>query len=112
MLFHSYVRPLSCVSVLLSVIVSSHIVAEEKVAIRLNIQGGESWAFDRTMDMKMTNKGTSEGQTQTFVSKMTQHRVGKMVVVAATDGKPTEVKVTFDKSCDSSMEMTGQPPQK
>ena len=88
------------------------VCAEEKVAIRLNVMAGDSWSFDRTSDMQMSNKMTSNDQTQTMNSKMRQRRIGKYEVLVVQNGRPTSVRVTFDKNCENSMEMTGQPSQK
>ena len=88
------------------------VFAEEKVSIRLNVQAGDAWSFDRTSDMQMSSKMTSNDQTQNADSKMRQRRSGKYEVLSVQNGRPTSVRLTFGKDCENSMEMTGQPSQK
>ncbi len=87
--------------------------AADKYEIRPYDKPGDSWSFDHTSDMRVTNQISADGQVvQRAEQVMHQVRTGTLVVVAARDGIPSEVKVTYARECESVAEMQGQPAQR
>lgn len=87
---------------------STPVGAVEKIAIRLTPAVGEVWDFDQTMDVRMNNKGTLNGQTQAYETSMRQRRTGRAEVLAVRNGQITSAKIKFGPDCENSMTMNGQ----
>jgi hypothetical protein len=82
--------------------------AGERHAIRMNLRVGNSWAFEQRTDMNMTINATAGGQVvQRVEQRAAQRRAGTVRVLAAADGMPTAIAVTFADDCGNTILMGG-----
>jgi hypothetical protein len=77
--------------------------ADDKITLKLDVEPGQVWKFDRSYDEAMNSKAQANGQTQTDENKNHQQRTGVIEVLTAKDGRPTSVKLTFGADCENSM---------
>jgi hypothetical protein len=93
---------------ILTGLLSGSAFAADKIPLRLALEPGMAWTFEQTQDNASDNKATANGQSQSFSTKMHGHRIGKIEVVAAKNGIPTTLKVTYGDGCETVNESGGQ----
>jgi hypothetical protein len=83
--------------------------ADQTYAIKLHVSPGDKYEFDVTTTMKQKGQVTANGQVaQPIDQGFEQHRKGTVEVVAADNGMPTSLKITYDAES-SNAGNVGQP---
>jgi hypothetical protein len=80
-----------------------------KHEVKLNAHVGDRWDFNITQKTSRKTDLTAAGQQRTLEQAVSSRRKGTEEVLAVKDGRPTAVKVTFDKDSTTSVNNVEQP---
>lgn len=97
-------------AMLLLLLMFTPAVAQQTYTLKIRMSAGERWAFDISSSIKQKGEVTANGQqAQAIDTSATERRKGTVEILAAAEGKPTAMKITFDTESATTGAMNGQP---
>ncbi len=97
-------------SVFAAILISAaSVYAQDKVMLRLDVEPGQAWKFDRSYDEALNSRKSAGGQSYAMANKNHARRVGQIEILAAKEGRPTSLRVTYGPDCETTAEANGRP---
>ncbi|CAN5439214.1 hypothetical protein BH09PLA1_BH09PLA1_19450 [soil metagenome] len=78
--------------------------AQDRVALRPNLPAGANWSFVQNETADMSSSYKANGQSQDMKQKVQRKISGNVQVLESINGKPTALRVTFDRDCGGVMD--------
>lgn len=109
---HSYRQAIrgGTIGILLLTLIQGTWASAQTYTLKIRVSPGERWAFDVNTSIKQKGQVTANGQpAQQIDQTIASRRKGTVEILAAAEGKPTAMRVTFDPESANTGTVNGQP---